>query len=105
MYSFVILGIIPGTNIQITFTIWCLLCLGVGIFILEYKRNADFHAKTDVLIDRAKEFAHSYIEKHNLAHIAGNEGFPIQLEVFKQQQASSIRSFLRQLSDSLKIKS
>lgn len=104
MYSFVVLGIIPGTNIQITFTVWCLLCLGVGIFYFEYKRNADFHAKTDVVIDKAADFAHNSIEKHNLAHIAGNEGFPIQLEIFKQQQTTTIRSFLRQLSDSLKIK-
>lgn len=104
MYSFIILGIIPGTNIQISFTVWCLLCLGLGIFYLEYKRNADFRAKTDVLIDRAADFAHSSIEKYNLAHIAGNEGLPVQFEIFKQQQASSIRSFLRQFSDSLKIK-
>ena len=32
MYSFLVLGIIPGTNIQITFTTWLQLC-AVVVFV------------------------------------------------------------------------
>lgn len=30
MYSFLVLGIVPGTNIQITFTTWLILALLLG---------------------------------------------------------------------------
>lgn len=104
MYSFIVLGIIPGTDIQITFTIWCLICLGIGTFYLEYRRNANFQAKTDIVIDNVLNKAYAFIAKHRLAHIAGNQGLSVQLEIFKQQQASSVRSFLRQLGDTFKVK-
>ncbi len=37
MYSFLILGIIPGTDIQITFTLWCLISGVIATVIYVYK--------------------------------------------------------------------
>lgn len=40
MYSFIVLGIIPGTNIQITFTTWIdamLLALCIGLTVHLYR--------------------------------------------------------------------
>jgi len=53
MYSFLLLGLIPGTNIQITFQIWLDMVLVMidiaGIIWLYRRRHSDSHKKLPVL--------------------------------------------------------
>ena len=57
MYSFIVLGIIPGTNVQITFTIWCLSCGLITAIIYAYKFgfkiNLNSLADSDIDINKA----------------------------------------------------
>lgn len=58
MYSFIVLGIIPGTNIQITFTTWLnamLLAVTIVLLVRLYRMVAS--EETSTIMSRQPLFA------------------------------------------------
>jgi hypothetical protein len=104
MYSFFILGIIPGTNIKITFTVWCFFMTALLTVWYNYRKNP--HFKAFINLYAAKLYLKTApLTKHELiTNITGNKGLPVQFEILEQDLALRVRSFTRQLLQTLKIK-
>ena len=80
MYSFLVLGIIPGTNIQITFQGWItilgLLACGVGIYWLASHHKTLVASFTQRTVLYANQL---HVRIYLLASIRGNDRLTIKL--------------------------
>lgn len=103
MYSFFVLGIIPGTNIQITFTAWCFMLLALLVVWYNYHKNPNFNAIVNLYIAKLYLKLDSLTKHELITDVAGNKRFSVQLEILEQDLTPRIRSFVRQLLQSMKI--
>lgn len=63
MYNFLVLGIIPGTNLQITFGMWLLMCA-----VLTFKAPALWRKYEDFLRGLATPSSHLPLHASQLHH-------------------------------------
>ena len=99
MYQLFNLGLLIGTKLG--FIWWCLLFIGV-ILVVAIKRVR----LTLVQMARQLLIWLESVTKRQLFFIrfaSGNQGLPVQLEIFEQNLTPRIRSFLSQLRDLSKI--
>jgi hypothetical protein len=55
MYSILVLGLIPGTNIQINFWVWIILMIGLVLAFRKYKEQ---------LYSRVSDWWHQFDDEH-----------------------------------------
>ena len=100
MYSLLLLGIVPGTNIQITFTLWCEMFGMIVALGLILWRNARFRGAPAYLSNLV-----SFKFAPNLIHqVAGHQRFTVQFEIFEQKLTAFIRMYSNQLFKTPKVK-
>jgi len=104
MYTFFILGIIPGTNLQITFTAWCLMSVTLLSIWFYYRKNPNFRSAVNLYIDKLYNSIIPIKDKL-ISDIAGDKGFAVQFEILEQNLFPRVHSFTHQLINRLKIKS
>lgn len=104
MYTFFILGIIPGTNLQITFTAWCLMTICLLIIWFYYRKNPNFRSVVNLYINKLYSSI-TPLKDRLISNVAGNKGFAVQFEILEQNLFPRVHGFTRQLIDRLKIKS
>lgn len=99
MYQLFNLGLVIGTKIG--FAWWCLLTIA-AVSIIGFKRS---RLITRQMIRRAIIQTEIVFKTSLPLRIAsGNQGLPIQLEIFEQNLATRIRTFLRQVGNLPKVR-
>lgn len=101
MYNLVDLGLVVGTVIG--FPLWCGLVLAM-VVALAYNRSRRFRSATLRLIRRLVVRVEPLFKRPVLSHVTGNQGFPIQLEIFEHNLTVRIQALLFKLRDSFKIR-
>ena len=59
MYTFFVLGIIPGTTIQITFQLWLDVVAGLGVIILLARLFSELRLETVVTVAPGRSPLHA----------------------------------------------
>ena len=104
MYQLVNLGLVIGTKLG--FVWWCLLSLGIIAFIVfkRWRRPLLHFILNNQTISRIKREVRAGAGSIFFPSVvSGNQGLPVQLEIFEQNLTTRIRSFLRQISNLFKI--
>lgn len=99
MYDLINLGLVIGTKLG--FVWWCLLSIAlIALFIFKRMR-----AGTRRLLGRVLSLIEQLFRATNLVPsvASGNQGLPVQLEIFEQNLTTRIRSFLSQIGNLFKI--
>ncbi len=99
MYQLFNLGLLIGTKLG--FFWWCLLFISAAVIIL-------FKPLRRALARRLKELVestHLIFKRHlSLLHeVGGNQGFPVQLEIFEQNLSARFSSLILKLRNLLKV--
>ncbi len=100
MYNLINLGLVIGTVIG--FPLWCGLVLAL-FATLAYRYSQRFRNKTIRLTHRLIASIELLLKRPLLSNITGDQGFPIQLEIFEQNLTARIQALLLKLRNSLKI--
>ena len=100
MYQLFNLGLLIGTKLG--FIWWCLLFIGVTLFVAVKRVRLSIGQMIHQLL-----ICFELVTKRRLFFIrfaSGNQGLPVQLEIFEQNLTPRIRSFLGQLRNLSKIR-
>lgn len=98
MNSLFSLAYFLGTSIN--FPIWCLIIVGG---VLGYRKRDAVKLYLKSLLDYSLTTTELVFKRPLLSNVAGQEGFPVQLQIFEQELTSFVRTLLAKLRDSLKI--
>ena len=103
MIGLLFLGIIPGTNIQISFYVWIVLMIGAVFALTNFRLNTDARTKLNLATSNlAATWSQLILVLVN--HIARHKRFAVQLEILEQRLGLSvIRPFDSNLTERLKI--